>query len=71
MRWMCVRHFRKDVLLSIESSIKAEFYSNAAQGKYTLCKENLDIILDSSQLYQLASGNKIAYKDLDDFIDFL
>lgn len=71
MRWMCVRHFRKDVLLSIESSIKAEPRSNAAQGKYTLCKENLDMILDSSQLYRLAGGNEMAYKDLDDFIDFL
>ena len=72
MRWMCVRHFRKDVLLSIESSIKAEFRSNAAQGRYTLCKENLDMILeDGSQAYRLASGNKMAYKDLDDFIDFL
>jgi hypothetical protein len=71
MRWMCVRHFRKDVLLSIESFIKAEFCSNAAQGKYTLCKENLDMILDSSQLYRLTSGNEMAYKDLDDFVDFL
>lgn len=30
MRWMCVRHFRKDVLSSIESSIKEEFRSDAA-----------------------------------------
>ena len=29
------------------------------------------MILDSAQLYRLASGNKMAYKDLDDFIDFL
>lgn len=35
-------------VLSIESSIKAEFRSNAAQGKYALCKENLDMILDSA-----------------------
>jgi hypothetical protein len=71
MRWMCVRHFRKDVLSSIESSIKAEFRSDAAQGKFTLCKENLDMILGDAQLYRLASGNKMAYKHLDDFIDLL
>lgn len=71
MRWMCVRHFRKDALSSIESSIKVQFRSDAARARFTLCKENLDAILDSTQPYRLASGNKMAYKDLEDFVDFL
>lgn len=71
MRWMCVRHFRKDALSSIKSSIRPEFRSDAAQGRITLCRENLDMILDDGQRYRLASGNKMAFKHLDDFVDFL
>ena len=71
MRWVCIRHFRKDVLSSIRSSVKVEFRNNAAQGKFTLCKDNLDIILEGTQPYQLVSGNKMAYKRLSDFIGFL
>lgn len=71
MRWMCVRHFRKDTLSSIESSIRPEFRSDAAQGRITLCQENLDMILDNGQRYRLASGNKMAFKDLEGFVDFL
>jgi hypothetical protein len=76
MMWICVRHFRKDVLSSIQSSIRGEYRNEAAQGKTVLCKENLDRILQPNEgeevgAYRLASGNKMAYKSLEGFIDFL
>jgi hypothetical protein len=76
MRWICLRHFRKDTLSSIRNSIRAEFRGGAAQGKFTLCKANLDKILmaegrPDTEPYRLASGNKMAYKDLKEFVDFL
>jgi hypothetical protein len=74
--YICVRHFRKDVFASIKKSIQPEHWQNAVEGNITLCKINLDHILlpttgQESLQYRLATGNKLAYKDLDRFADFL
>lgn len=76
MAWTCIRHFRKDVLSSIRTSVRPECREGAVEGKFTLCRANLDRILiadgETGQArYRLASGNKMAHKDLDGFIDFL
>ena len=76
MRWICVRHFRKDVLSSIKESIRAEYRTEAITGGFTLCRVNLDRILVPEKgqevpQYRLASGNKMAYKNLVDFVNFL
>ena len=76
MAWTCLRHFRKDVFSSIQASIRPEYRARAIEGDFTLCQANLaktlmpDDGFDMPQ-YRLASGNKMAYKDLEDFIDFL
>ena len=76
MRWICVRYFCKDVLLSIKESIRAEYRIEAIEGRFMLYRVNLDriLVLEKGQevpQYWLASGNKIAYKNLKDFINFL
>ncbi|KAJ9633676.1 hypothetical protein H2199_009288 [Coniosporium tulheliwenetii] len=76
MVWTCLRHFRKDVFSSIRASIRPEYRARAIEGDFTLCQANLEKMLmpeDGSDMpqYRLASGNKMAYKELDDFIDFL
>ena len=45
MRWICVRHFYKDVLLSIKESIWVEYRTEAIKGRFTLYRVNLDRIL--------------------------
>lgn len=77
--WLCVRHFRKDVLASIKKSIRAEYQEDAMKGNITLCKANLDLILEAEDgeeesttpQYRLAAGNNLAYKNLTLFTDFL
>lgn len=45
IRWICLRHFYKDVLASIKESIWAEYYREAIEGRFILCRANLDRIL--------------------------
>jgi hypothetical protein len=78
MVWTCIRHFRKDVFSSIRGDIRPEYRAAAIEGQFPLCKANLDKILtpgsessDDVPRYRLASGNKMAFKELGSFVDFL
>ena len=73
---ICIRRYRKDVFASIKGEIRTECRTEAIQGKFMLCQYELERIrIDQETGEELAvwivRGNKMAYKSLGPFIDFL
>lgn len=78
LNWLvqiCIGHFRKDVLGSIKSSIREECRGAAIRGEFMLCQHDLRRILQPDehgrQEVWLVRGNKMAFKQLGAFVDFL
>ena len=78
MVWVCIQHFRKSVFASIKDSIRPKYQKEAIEGRFILCKANLDKLLINRKgtlradwsLYCIVKGNKMMYKNVDHFIDF-
>ena len=73
---ICIHHFCKDILASIIKEIRPEYQQDAIKGRIPLCKANLDHILllaagQETPQYWLATGNKLKFKNLDCFADYL
>jgi len=74
MAWLCLRAFRKDVWSSVHAEILPGHLQKALSGEITLCKTNVEALRKKNgkaREYVIPTGNKMRFKVLAKFIDYL